>query len=109
MLGIFVSHIVSKLINHHGYDEILIIRKGVPFLETEVPHELGDLGLAAVDFCSPLPDAALLAPQSTKEAVKEALRLQEVCLFPVLEPSNGACMGFVTRARLEKTLRALRR
>ena len=36
MLSIFVSHIVSKLINHHGYDEVLILRKGVPFLEAVI-------------------------------------------------------------------------
>merc|ERR1711879_789898 len=38
MLSISVSHIVSTCVNHHSYDEVLILRKGVPFLQPELPR-----------------------------------------------------------------------
>merc|ERR1719436_851131 len=40
MLSIFVAHLVSKWMNPHAYDEHLIHKKGVAFLDAELPEEL---------------------------------------------------------------------
>merc|ERR1719220_1095589 len=54
MLSIFISHIVSTCVNRHSYDEALILRKGVPFLESELPFEMDRHGLVAADLCQVL-------------------------------------------------------
>merc|ERR1719210_2343315 len=51
MLSIFVSHIFVRLCNHHGYDEILILEKGVPFLESELPLSLAISNCTARTLC----------------------------------------------------------
>lgn len=105
MLSISVSHVVSTGISHHGYDEVLIHKKGVPFIEADIPHEL-ETGQTAIDLMDELPDQCLL-PQSTSVEVVQAALDEEppVQLFPVLE-DDGSLLGLSTRARLEAAVSA---
>lgn len=104
MLSIFISHIVSKIVNRQGYDEALIVRKGVPFLEADLPREMDRHGLVAADLCENLPSEALLPPEATVAAVQRALMLWEVTSFPIV--AQGVCVGLTPRARLEAAMRA---
>jgi len=104
MLSIFISHIVSKCVNTHSYDEALILRKGVPFLESELPREMDRHGIVAADLCETLPGDALLPPEASVAAVQRALMKWEVTNFPVV--SEGVCVGLTPRARLEAAMRA---
>merc|ERR1712232_541076 len=63
MLSISISHLVSTNISHHGYDEVLIHKKGVPFLEAELPHEL-EQGQLAIDLMDEYPDEAILPAEA---------------------------------------------
>lgn len=104
MLAIFVAHSTATTINHHGYDESLILKKGVPFLDAELPHEMDSEAFTAGDLCTLLPDEALLAPTANFDSIRRALACREVLDFPVLE--NGACVGLTTRSRLQAALQA---
>jgi len=104
MLSIFISHIVSKSLRTHSYDEALILRKGVPFLEAELPHDMDRHGLMAADLCESLPPEALLPPEATVGALQKALMRWEVSFFPVI--SERLCVGLTPRPRLEAAMRA---
>lgn len=105
MLSISVSHIVTKCINQHGFDEVLILRKGVPFLEAELPREMDNQGVVAADLCEDLPADVQLPPEASIEAVQRALERKDVVHFPVI--SDGVCIGLTSRARLEAAMRAM--
>jgi len=106
MLAISLSFLVSKAINHHAFDEVLILRKGVPYLEPEVPHEMDHSGFTASDLCEELPPEAMLKTTTNVRAVQMALDTNEALMdFPVVEA--GRCVGLTTRSRLEAAVRAL--
>jgi len=100
MLTVYIAQLTSKYFTHFGYDEQLIIRKGVPFLDSELPHEFENLDLRAIDLCDALPHEAILPQLASLAAVKRALRLANIHYFPVLAPS-GICVGITTRNRLK--------
>ncbi|CAK0842140.1 unnamed protein product [Prorocentrum cordatum] len=104
MLGIFISRGVSKAINKLSYDEALMLKKGVPFLEADLPHEMDRHEVVAGDICDSLPSVALLPPEAPVRKVQLALQRWEVANFPVV--SSGVCIGLVSRARLEAAMRA---
>jgi len=104
MLSIFVSHIVVKLCNHHGYDEILILAKGVPFLEVELPQLLAQSACTARDICE-IEKRGLVQPLPVMCPVKlliEALKHEFATHFPVEE--DGVILGMVTRSRVESAI-----
>lgn len=104
MLSIFISNIVSTRVNQHSYDEVLMLRKGVPFLEAELPCEMDSNGITAGDLCETVPDSALLPPEAAVETVQRALERWDVVHFPVI--ADGVCVGLTSRARLEAAMRA---
>lgn len=104
MLSVSISHIVSACVNRHSYDEVLILKKAVPFLEPELPREMDNHGIVAADLCQEIPSSALLAPEATIDAVQRALERREVMHFPVI--ADGVCIGLLSRARLEAAMRA---
>jgi len=104
MLTIFVSHIVSTLASRHSYDEELILRKGVPFLEPELPSEMDSHGVTAADLCEELHSDAILPKEASIPIVRAALQRREVANFPVV--SEGMVVGLISRPRLETAMRA---
>jgi chloride channel 7 len=112
MLGILLASLASKRLNHHAYDEVLILRKGVPFLDAEVPHEMDNDGSTAGDLCDEYPDETILPLQAEASVVIAALDYgrqskRGYAYFPVVD--NGRCVGLTTRTRLEATVAALRK
>lgn len=103
MLSISVSHLVSTNISHHGYDEVLIHKKSVPYLEAELPHEL-EQGQLAIDLMDEYPDEAVLPAEAPIEIIEQALAA-DVDIFPVVD-QEGICLGTVTRPRLEAAVQA---
>jgi len=104
MVSVFVSNKVAKMVGERGLDEELIVRKGVRYLDAELPKELDTVQITAADLCLPLPASALLAPVSTVAAVRLALKECDSGTFPVL--SAGRCLGLVTRKRLQTVVNA---
>lgn len=100
---VFIAYIVTRIFSHHGLDEHLILMKGVPYLDEELPHSLDDARITAKDLCEPLPEEALLPREAPAPRVLRALEQQEVQHFPVVE--GGVCIGLTTRPRLEAALR----
>lgn len=98
MLSISVAHVVSTRISHHGYDEVLIHKKGVPFLDAELPHEM-EHGQCAVDLMEEYPDEVLLPQVACLQIVQDALE-HDIEVFPVVD-EEGVCLGTVSRSRLE--------
>jgi len=103
MLSVFVSHVVARSIHHHAYDEQLILKKGIAFLDAELPHGVDGSAIHAVDMVKPLPKVARLAPFTSVEEVVQALACEGVTEFPVIK--DGHCIGLVKRKRLEVALR----
>lgn len=107
MLSISVSHLVSTCISHHGYDEVLIMKKGVPYLEAELPHEL-EHGQTAIDLMDEYPDEVLLPVEAPIDVVETALAISDAIeVFPVLG-DDGICLGTVLRSRLEVAIQCHR-
>jgi len=112
MLGILLASLASKWVNHHAYDEVLILRKGVPFLDAEVPHEMDNDGSTAGDLCDEYPEECQMLLQAEAHQVMAALdwgkeQGRGYAHFPVVE--NGRCVGLTSRTRLEATVTALRK
>jgi len=103
MLAISISHVVSTSISHHGYDEVLIMKKGVPYLEAELPHEL-EHGQTAIDLMDEYDDDAILPFEGGMETVEQALA-HDVDVFPVVD-DEGVCLGTVERLRLQAAVNA---
>jgi hypothetical protein len=101
-----VARTVARLLAHHGYDSRLISRKGVPFLEAEIPEELDASGLTAADVCEALPQGAQLPLKASLKAVKRALRDREVSYFPIIGPGH-VCVGLTTRGRLKAAVQSI--
>lgn len=99
-----MSHIASKLISHHGYDEVLILKKGVPFLDADIPHDMDSSDVVASDLCERMSEHARLKPNSAVASVQKALEINDASEFPVV--NNGMCIGVVARSRLEAVLAA---
>lgn len=104
MLGVAISMSVNWRLNRHGHDDEQILRKDLPHLDAEVPHELD--GASALDLCDPLPDEAILPPEASIAAVRRALHHGQVGHFPVQEGASGPCLGIVARPHLEAALQA---
>jgi len=107
MLAVFVAHTSSTSLISLGYDEELIVKKSVPFLEAHPPREMEAPGLTAADFCDTLPDDAILPPQASLCAIKCALMQPTVTYFPIIV-EGGSCIGLTTRGRLKAVLSAVR-
>jgi len=106
MLSVFVAQTASKLISNLGYDEHLIIMKGIPFLDPEIPHELSASGLKAADIIVELPCEALLPSKATLRAIKRALRHKKIKYFPIID-EGSICIGLTTRGRLKAVVSAV--
>jgi len=106
MLAVFVAHTSSTSLVSLGYDEQLIVRKSVPFLEAHPPPEMEAPGLTAADFFDTLPEDALLPPHASVCAVQRAIMQRTVRYFPIIVES-GSCIGLTTRGRLKAVLAAL--
>jgi len=98
MVSVFVSHTVANMLGERGLDEELIVRKGVRYLDPELPKEMDSVEITAVDLCVPLPPSARLAPIASVYEVRQALQECDSGTFPVLDA--GRCLGLVTRKRL---------
>jgi H+/Cl- antiporter ClcA len=101
MLSVFVAHFFSKIGNHHGYDEVLIILKGVPFIDAEVPHELEDLEFTTADLCENFPSEGVFEPAPRKQQVQDVLAKHDSPAFPVVRAMGGAVIGLVSAHRLK--------
>jgi len=106
MLSVSVALAVNRAINERGHDEEQIERKGLPYLENEVPPGL-DVCTAS-DLLDDLPAVAQLPPHATPECVERALEAtdKQWSDFPILE--GRTCVGVITRDHLLATLEALR-
>jgi hypothetical protein len=102
MMSVFVAHFFSKLFLHHGYDEVLIIKKGVPFLEPDAPHELDNPSITPVTLCVQLPDECRLPYHATIEDLKLAYSHRHVHVFPVFR--EGYLVGTTARSRLRSIM-----
>lgn len=110
MLGASVAYIVSTCINAHAYDEELVLRKGVPFLEGELPKDMDNASVTAGDICEMVPEQARLPEEASAQQVQLALGCRDVqgqmlVDFPVLD-AQGNCVGLTNRTRLEAALKA---
>jgi len=103
MLSISVSHVVSASISHNGYDEVLLLKKGVPYLERELPHEMED-GKLAIDLMDEFDDESILSEKPTLEVAQAALKSDDD-MYPVVD-EEGVCIGTVLRVRLEAAVAA---
>eukprot|EP00929_Paragymnodinium_shiwhaense_P056309 TRINITY_DN28183_c0_g1_i1.p1 TRINITY_DN28183_c0_g1~~TRINITY_DN28183_c0_g1_i1.p1 ORF type:complete len:1124 (+),score=262.55 TRINITY_DN28183_c0_g1_i1:442-3372(+) len=106
MLAIFVARLVAKAATTHGYDELLVLAKGVPFLEDEVPPILDSAQVTALDLCDEMPRHAWLRPCCSVEEIETALEAGPFVHFPIIE--DRRCIGTTTRSRLESAVRAQR-
>lgn len=104
MLGVFVAHVVARQLNPHGWDEILIHKKGIDYLEPDLPDCIDGARVTAAHVCSELPEDAKLPPHASVDQVVAALAQEKIKEFPVLE--GNICIGLVTRERLEVALKA---
>lgn len=107
MSVVYVAHFVSRCISHHGYDEQLIIKKGVPFLDGDISHELDNSNLTARDICYMPSAEVVLSCNATVKTIRRALRHHEANYFPVVS-DEGQCMGLTTRGRLKAVLHAVK-
>jgi chloride channel 7 len=100
MLCISIARAISQVINHHGYDEQLILLKKVPFLDEDPPENLDDL--VAIDLCEKFHSDALLSPAMSKPDIEKALAVAPgLEQFPVLSKCGAICIGIIPRSRLE--------
>jgi hypothetical protein len=106
MTAVYIANFVSKCISPHGYDEKLIVSKGVPFLESDMPKEMDSSSLTALDICFIPPKEAILPRKATIKTIKRALRHREVNYFPIVS-DMGHCVGVTTRGRLKAVLTAI--
>merc|ERR1712060_901318 len=83
MLGVSLGVLTAARVNHTAYDEILLMKKGVPCLEAEIPHAMEDLCLTALHVVNDLPNTAYLHEFEKLEAVQEALDVSHIDIFPV--------------------------
>lgn len=93
MIGSFVAYYVARLFNHEAYDELLIKKKGVPFLDSEIVHVM---------------DAFLVACELLSSAKR--LHLQVVRWIGGLERSPGgesvgACCSSVHSKQCQQSVR----
>lgn len=104
MLGVAVSITINWQLNRYGHDDDLILRRNLPHLEGEAPEEL-DRAKAA-ELCDPLPQEAMLQPETDLGHVKTALDKSQASHFPVRDGAEGPCVGIVAREYLEAALDA---
>merc|ERR1712228_683995 len=106
MLGVFLSMTVNGFMNKRGHDEEIIMRKKLPFLEGEAPHELEHP--EARSLCDPSLDTILTKTTSlatVRHALDEA-QGKEINYFPIRDGENGPCIGIISRVHLQAVLRA---
>jgi len=104
MVTIFVAHYAAKFVSERGLDEELIFRKGISYLEDELPKAMDNADVVAKDLCAQMPKSAWLAPRATVSEAKVALMESDCGTFPVVQ--GGACIGLVTRKRLATAVKA---
>lgn len=104
MVTIFVAHYAAKFVSERGLDEELMLRKGISYLEDELPKAMDNADIVAKDLCAQIPKRAWLAPRATASEAKVALMESDCGTFPVVQ--GGACIGLVTRKRLATALKA---
>jgi len=105
MLSVSVGIVVASKINPHAYDEILLEKKGVPFLEAELPHAMEKLCLTAAHITEELPDTCYFEQVESFDVVQQALSLPGINMFPVFD-SESSCIGLAPRERLEAAVQA---
>jgi len=98
IVAIFAARSAAQMIRTRGLDEEMMERKGVPYLDAELPREMEGTGITAAELCDPLPASAWLAPSATTEEVQQALRDCSSNTFPVVR--EGRCLGLITRGQL---------
>eukprot|EP00747_Dinoflagellata_sp_TGD_P149366 gnl/TRDRNA2_/TRDRNA2_177003_c0_seq14.p1 gnl/TRDRNA2_/TRDRNA2_177003_c0~~gnl/TRDRNA2_/TRDRNA2_177003_c0_seq14.p1 ORF type:complete len:483 (-),score=46.59 gnl/TRDRNA2_/TRDRNA2_177003_c0_seq14:336-1784(-) len=106
MLSIMVAHVVARSISHQPFDELILMKKGVPFLDADVPEDYS-AEITAIDLCEAPCTEALLSPEPTIREVESALELKDAATFPVINEKQQ-CIGLATRSRLEAALKAYR-
>merc|ERR1712054_533774 len=99
MLGVSISTVTAAFLCPHNYDDVLVVKKGVPFLESELPHAMEELSLTAVHLCEELPVDAYLCTVEPMDSIVQALKTT-FDLFPVFD-SESSCIGLAPRERLE--------
>jgi chloride channel 7 len=104
MLGVGISMAINWTLNERGHDEVLILRKKLPFLEAEPPRELENL--MALDLCDRLPFETVLKPTASLASVEQALKEKDIMYFPIRSDATGPCIGIVTRSHLEGVFQA---
>jgi chloride channel 7 len=104
MIGIFVGRAFSRLVSEHGYDEVLILAKGVPYLDSELPPSLEGADITASSIMQDIPGPAILPEEAPVEVLRAALDEEEVNDFPIVD-TNHVCLGTITRGRLEEAVR----
>jgi len=135
MLSVCIGRTVSRKLLPADFCEMLIVLKGVPYLEPECPHEFEKPESTTGRCCEPVPRQVLLQPRMSPQRLSEALRLadelaickacgsrgtvagkfcsecgkpcQRPCWFPMVEPGEPQCTGIVARSRLEHMLDAV--
>lgn len=105
MLSVHIARYAARCITHHGFDEQLIIKKGVPFLDADITEEMDTSKLTALDICCIPPKEAVLPKKASLRTIKRALRHRDVNYFPVVS-EGGHCAGLTTRGRLKAVLAA---
>jgi len=101
MVSIFVAHVFSKIGNHHGFDEVLILLKGVPFLDAEIPHELEADDATAVQLCREFPAEAILETVTSVSSVQKALMTFDSPTYPIVRPMSSCVTGLASASRLK--------
>jgi len=102
MVAIAVSYSVTKCLSAHGFDEELIMLKGVPFLDRKAPDALKCADFTAEELSDEVPS---LPPRATPTEVQQVLRQCRHSHFPVF--SRHGVLGLVSRTRLEALLQEL--
>merc|ERR1719506_2656633 len=106
MVTAYIASFMSKLISPHGYDEQLIIAKGVPFLDSDLPKEFDISRFTALDICHIASREAVLPRKASIKTIRRALRQKDVNYFPIVS-DGGHCAGITTRGRLKAVLAAV--
>lgn len=106
MVTVYIASFMSKLISPHGYDEQLIIAKGVPFLDSDLPKEFDISRFTALDICHIPSREAVLPRKASIKTIRRALRQKDVNYFPIVS-DGGHCAGITTRGRLKAVLAAV--
>lgn len=110
IITVAVAHFVTKYFSEHGFDEELVILKGVPYLDIKPPHGVDDVVTTAEKLLAlqSQSSSSVLQANESPETLEKALRANpHITEFPVVS-SQGACLGLANRSFLEAMLCAAR-